>query len=420
MTRKQFLNDLYLRLAALGPEQAEQHLTYYAEMLADRMEEGMTEEEAVASMEDVETIARRILEEEGLPEGAQPVEPPAYPDASRIPGGGGTRAYQPPKKWSRRKLVGTVLWAAAIVAIVGAVGRYANDRRADRTVAMEAAPVREDAVEQVTDTSSGESYYRAGPGEVLELQPDQVQSVSIRCSAGSVLVEESPDGIIRYYSEKGPMDWQLEGGHLSVSPAGNSAELVMCCPSGLLDRLEINTVSASVTVDYMDAGTLEISTISGDVDLYGFYADAIGLTSTSGDIYLSNVQTGALNMRNTSGEIDFYGGSAVECRAETISGGIDLELISSANEVYASSTSGDMELTLDIGTNYVSCVTKSGDVDLKLPEDEGLTLTYTTISGDVESDLPLSRSGDSYTYGSGGPCTIEVQTTSGDVELVMS
>ena len=104
MTRKQFLNDLYLRLTALGPERAEQHLTYYAEMLADRMEEGMSEEEAVASMEDLDTIARRILEEEGQPEEPQPVMPPACPDASRIPGGGGrtclpgcrTRGGSPP------------------------------------------------------------------------------------------------------------------------------------------------------------------------------------------------------------------------------------------------------------------------------------------------------------------------------------
>ena len=95
MTRAQFLNDLYHRLEGLTQEQAEQHLTYYAEMLADRMEEGMSEEQAVESMEDVETIARRILEEEGRSAvSSRPPEPPAYPDASRIPGGGGARAYQ--------------------------------------------------------------------------------------------------------------------------------------------------------------------------------------------------------------------------------------------------------------------------------------------------------------------------------------
>ena len=44
MTRGEFLNSLYHRLGSLDREQAEQHLTYYAEMLMDRMEEGMSEE----------------------------------------------------------------------------------------------------------------------------------------------------------------------------------------------------------------------------------------------------------------------------------------------------------------------------------------------------------------------------------------
>ncbi len=86
MTRAQFLNDLYHRLEGLTQEQAEQHLTYYAEMLADRMEEGMSEEQAVESMEDVETIARRILEEEGrsvLPAAGAPRVPGRLPHPRR-------------------------------------------------------------------------------------------------------------------------------------------------------------------------------------------------------------------------------------------------------------------------------------------------------------------------------------------------
>lgn len=77
MTRVQFLNALYQRLEGMSKAEAEEYLTYYAEMLADRMEEGMSEEEAVASMEDTETIARRILQERAT--GAASV-PPAYPD----------------------------------------------------------------------------------------------------------------------------------------------------------------------------------------------------------------------------------------------------------------------------------------------------------------------------------------------------
>ena len=37
MTRAQFLNELYRRLGSMSKEQAEQHLTYYAEMLMDRI-----------------------------------------------------------------------------------------------------------------------------------------------------------------------------------------------------------------------------------------------------------------------------------------------------------------------------------------------------------------------------------------------
>ena len=422
MTRKQFLNDLYLRLEALGQERAEQHLTYYAEMLADRMEEGMTEEEAVSGMEDLDTIVRRILEEEGVPETPRPVTPPAYPDASRIPGGGGKKAYQPPKRWTRRRILGTALWAVAALALVGAVGNYANDRRADRTIATEAVPIYEEAMEQalgdtpVADTG-GESYYSAHQGDVMELQPDEVQSISIQCRDGSVRVEAWDGGTVQYSGVKGSMGWRLEGGQLVVqATGGKGSELLVQCPSGLLDYLEINTVSASVVVDYLDVNHLEVVTISGDMDLYSLYGETIDLTSTSGDLYLSGVQAGAVNLRNVSGDIDFYSGGAMDCNAATISCSIDLEL-NGANQVWTSSTSGDMDLTLDGSATYVGCTTKSGDVDLNVPEDMGFTMTYSTVSGDMESGLPLARSGDTYSHGSGGPCVIEIQTTSGDVEL---
>ena len=91
MTRREFLNELYRRLGKMSREEAEQYLTYYAEMLADRMEEGMTEEEAVASMEDVETIAARIRQERAEEGNANAKESAPRPlTRTRIiaPGGG--------------------------------------------------------------------------------------------------------------------------------------------------------------------------------------------------------------------------------------------------------------------------------------------------------------------------------------------
>jgi uncharacterized membrane protein len=60
MTRKQFLDGLKQELRGLPQREIEQTLHYYTEIIADRMEEGMTEEEAVAKMEPMHVIARRV------------------------------------------------------------------------------------------------------------------------------------------------------------------------------------------------------------------------------------------------------------------------------------------------------------------------------------------------------------------------
>ena len=66
MTREQFLNDLKSALNGLPAEELEGVLTYYAEMIDDRIEAGMGEEAAVKAMEPVKVIAARVLEEAGV------------------------------------------------------------------------------------------------------------------------------------------------------------------------------------------------------------------------------------------------------------------------------------------------------------------------------------------------------------------
>lgn len=63
MKRIEFLEELKKQIAEYPSSETEQSLEYYAEMIDDRMEDGMTEEEAVASLGKVEEIARQIKEE---------------------------------------------------------------------------------------------------------------------------------------------------------------------------------------------------------------------------------------------------------------------------------------------------------------------------------------------------------------------
>jgi Predicted membrane protein len=63
MTKKQFLDRLGKSLNGLPQEDISERLTFYGEMIDDRAEEGLTEEEAVAGIGSVEEIASQILEE---------------------------------------------------------------------------------------------------------------------------------------------------------------------------------------------------------------------------------------------------------------------------------------------------------------------------------------------------------------------
>ena len=63
MTKQEFLDSLQRSLSGLPPEDIDERLSFYDEMIDDRMEEGLTEEEAVAGLGTVEEIADQILAE---------------------------------------------------------------------------------------------------------------------------------------------------------------------------------------------------------------------------------------------------------------------------------------------------------------------------------------------------------------------
>jgi len=63
MRKKDFLARLCRGLAALPQAELEERVRFYSEMIDDRMEEGMSEEEAVGSIGDVNEIITQSLED---------------------------------------------------------------------------------------------------------------------------------------------------------------------------------------------------------------------------------------------------------------------------------------------------------------------------------------------------------------------
>lgn len=67
MTREELNEALRRRLAGLPPEDLEATLEYYNEMIDDRMEEGLSEPEAVDALGSMEDIVNAVLAETPLP-----------------------------------------------------------------------------------------------------------------------------------------------------------------------------------------------------------------------------------------------------------------------------------------------------------------------------------------------------------------
>lgn len=78
MNKLEFINALGEKLTLLPPEEVTGILSYYAESIDDRMEDGMDEEAAIASLGSIDELAQKILaEQEHLVPPAAP-EPPKF------------------------------------------------------------------------------------------------------------------------------------------------------------------------------------------------------------------------------------------------------------------------------------------------------------------------------------------------------
>lgn len=67
MNKEKFLDALRRRLSGLPQEDIDERIAFYEEMIDDRMDEGLSEEEAVSRIGSVEEIARQIMSEIPLP-----------------------------------------------------------------------------------------------------------------------------------------------------------------------------------------------------------------------------------------------------------------------------------------------------------------------------------------------------------------
>jgi DUF4097 and DUF4098 domain-containing protein YvlB len=189
-------------------------------------------------------------------------------------------------------------------------------------------------------------------------------------------------------------------------------------PKGV--SLDINVVSAPVTIDGLDGGkvnvesvsgrvrmnartrSISLNTVSGSIDLGG-HADDATLQTVSGDVTAPSVGS-TLKAETVSGHMSINGGPYRRAELSTVSG--DLQL--------GGGIEGDGSINID---------SMSGDVQVSVPANLSARITASSFSGQLRSDFGEAKKGDEgpgseldATAGNGRG-KLHVETFSGDLKI---
>lgn len=178
--------------------------------------------------------------------------------------------------------------------------------------------------------------------------------------------------------------------------------------------LEIDSVSADISLDKVDGASLDVDSVSGKLRLdsgakkieIDSVSGTVELTASAADTHVETV-SGNIRTRGLSGKITL----------ETVSGDIDADS-NGYSSLEASSVSGSIRLRgTPADEPRFSVNTMSGDVQLQLPEATSAQLEASSFSGRIRSDFGNVDENELKVRLGDGRGKVEVETFSGDIEI---
>lgn len=373
MKKSEFIDELCRRLRLLPPDEAQRTVLFYSEAIDDRMEDGMTEEEAVESLGSLDDIVRDVT---------------GSADGGVHRGGGfeGSRGSQgDTDKWEEHHY------------------RLGSDGVCEL---------------HITDTSCDTT---------LELSPDNL--IHVYCTEGRGVWYEITEGSVVTIRKVIEKEFRLFGfsfklpignsvGRLTVQVPGDIAHrltVLVTTASGdirvrtpVLTRLAAKSSSGDITAERVAcSGDLSMNSLSGDVHGESLTCQNGSLGTVSGDLNVSELGCLALKLSTTSGDLDADRVSCLDARVNTVSG--DAEFEGSVRERFAaSSVSGDINFRLLLPTQSVTLDSVSGDIEGSIAADPGsYSFNLKSTSG--------SRTAPQGSHDA--PNSVRGKTVSGDITL---
>ena len=357
MKKYEFLDELCRALRFCpSAEEAQRTVNFYSEAIDDRMEDGMSEEEAVAAMGSVEDIVRELK-----------------------------------TTWQRED------------------SAPAGETVRPGTVRRDFSPLTVRRIE-VLDTSGHISILPSPDGDIhIEYTATELWRYDIT-GESDLSVRRVKNG--RWGKS---LTLGLFGREFTLPiPNFNGAftsglALRLLLPAGAAPAVSVNSASGDVECRNVSPARLNVKLASGGVTLaYARMEGPLSVITISGDVDLTEVSAPEISVSTVSGDIDIEDLNAAELDLKTVSGDTDAGHVAVTQRLTAGTVSGDLELHLTVPCERAGVDSVSGDVDLSLAGSDTLyTMTTKTNTGNVEI------SGHRYA----GPNQVRVKTMSGDISV---
>lgn len=358
MTKSEFLDELCRALRFCpSAEEVQRTVNFYSEAIDDRMEDGMSEEEAVAAMGSIEDIVRELKSTWQKEENSAPTGESVRPGKVK-------RVFSP-----------------------GDINRI-----------------------EVLDTSGHISVLPSPDGDIhIEYTATDTWRYDIS-GEGALTVRRVKNGQWGKSFTLGLFGREFTVPIPNFNGAfSNELDLKLLLPAGAAPAVSVNSASGDVECRSVSPAQLYVKLASGGVTLaYTRVEGKLSVITVSGDVDLTEVSAPEASVSTVSGDIDMEDLNAAELDLKTVSGDIDAGNIAVTKRLTAGSVSGDLALALTVPCERLGIDSVSGDVELDLAGSDALyTVTTKTNTGDVQI------SGQPYT----GPDQVRIKTMSGDITV---
>lgn len=315
MNKREFLAALSYKLKSYPQHEVEKTLDYFREIIEEKVEEGLSEEEAVLSLGSLDEMIREL-------------------------------GMEAPKQseWEEK----TFITAEKIenIHVISSVDDVVFHKSMDEYIHV------------ITKEKEGHTYNIQVAGAALRIELKSWAKMKEK-KAGIANIFK----FLRYIKDKETLEIHLpEEKYRELRVETSSGDIEM--EGFVFEKLHLTSVSGDISVEAI-AEEMLVNSTSGDIEMRQGRGNNLVMSNVSGDLDISDSRFKDAFLKGVSSNIEFTNFDGEEIRIKTVSGDIEGSVLS-PKQFRAKTLSGVISLPKSEGDDLFLAETVSGDVEIEL------------------------------------------------------